>query len=395
MATIRKRGETYQIRVSLGYDANNKQIEKSLTWKPTHGMTEKQIKKELARVALEFENKIQNGEMIDAKNLRLSQFCDQYLDMVDDNLAPNTKHFYTRIINDYIKPSLGNLKLNQIKPVHVQQFILTLSTEGGRKDGKGEKISPATVKRYFTVLKSIMARAYRLDLIEHNPTETAKLDLPKVIEPDIAIFTKEEAAYMLSCLEKEPTEFKLLIHLAIVTGLRRGELAALSWDCIDFENKSLTVKQSAYKPIGKEIALKPPKTRGSVRSIAIPEYLIALLRHYKVEQSERRLKLGSKWEGNNWIFTQWNGKIINPMTPTKWWTHFLERHNIPHRKFHSLRHTSATLLLANGANIKTVASRLGHSQLKTTDRYVHALQDADQAAAQTFETIFNQQFQSL
>ena len=96
------------------------------------------------------------------------------------------------------------------------------------------------------------------------------------------------------------------------------------------------------------------------------------------------MRLGDQWQGEGYLFTQWNGKQMNPQTPTRQFAKFLDRHGIPHRKFHALRHTSATLLLANGTNIKTVASRLGHTQLSTTNRYVHALRDADEAAAQTF-----------
>ncbi|MCL1857981.1 MAG: site-specific integrase [Oscillospiraceae bacterium] len=94
-------------------------------------------------------------------------------------------------------------------------------------DKKGDKLSPATVKRYLTVLKSIMTQAYKLELISQNPTSSSKLYIPEVIEPEVEIFTKEETAQMLSCLDSEPLMFQVFIHLAIVTGCRRGELTAL------------------------------------------------------------------------------------------------------------------------------------------------------------------------
>lgn len=220
-----------------------------------------------------------------------------------------------------------------------------------------------------------------------SPFSFIRTHCSKVEEPEVEIFTREEAIEMLSCLDEEPLFFQVIIQLALTTGARRGELIALTWDCIDFQSGLLSIKQSAYKPKGEDTKNKAPKTKGSVRTIAIPESVLALLQEYRKEQIKEQMRLGDAWQGGNWLFTQWDGKQMNPMTPTKQFEKFLKRHGIPHRKFHALRHTSATLLLANGTDIKTVGKRLGHTQLATTNRYVHALRDADEAAAQSFATI--------
>ena len=223
MASIEKRSNTtYRITVSCGYDSNGKQIKKHTSWKPSKSMTEKQIEKEVNRFAVEFESKVLNGDYVNTSNIKLADFCPHYLELADNTLAPTTKALYIKIIDTIIKPSLGHMKLKDIKPIHVQQFIQMLSGEGVRTDKKGDKLSPATVKRYLTVLKSIMAKAYKLELIDRNPTETSKLYIPSVDEPEVEIFTKEEAAQMLSCLNSEPLIFQVLIHLAITTGCRRG-----------------------------------------------------------------------------------------------------------------------------------------------------------------------------
>jgi len=183
--------------------------------------------------------------------------------------------------------------------------------------------------------------------------------------------------------------FQVFIHLAIVTGGRRGELAGLKWENINLNNGNILIKQSNYKLVGEKTKSKSPKTKKSIREIAIPPYLIDLLKRYHSEQKKDMYMLGTKWIDEDWLFTQWNGAAMHPHTPTRQFTKFLKKHNIPHRKLHALRHTSATLLLSSGTNIKTVASRLGHTQLSTTNRYVHALRDADEAAAQTFENLIN------
>ena len=229
-----------------------------------------------------------------------------------------------------------------------------------------------------------MSKAYKLELIDRNPTETARLDMPELEEREVDIFTKEEAAEMLACLESEPLKFRLLVHLAIVTGARRGELVALKWEHIDLKNAVISIKQSNYKLKGQSVATKKPKTKKSIREISVPSYIVEMLRAFRLEQVRELLRLGDAWHDTGFVFCKWNGEPMHPNTPTDAFADFLKRNNIPHRKFHALRHTSATLLLANGTNIKTVAARLGHTQLSTTNRYVHALRDADEAAAQTF-----------
>ena len=362
MASIEKRSATtYRITVSCGYDSDGKQIKKHISWKTSKSMTEKQIEKEVNRFAIEFESKVLNGDYVNTSNIKLVDFCPDYLELADNTLAPTTKALYIKVIETIITPSLGHMKLKDIKPIHVQQFIQMLGGEGVRTDKKGDKLSPATVKRYLTVLKSIMAKAYKLELIDRNPTETSKLDIPSVDEPKVEIFTKEEAAQMLSCLNREPLMFQVLIHLAITTGCRRGELVALKWSNINFTDNMVTIRQSNYKLKGESVKSKNPKTKGSARDIFIPAYLIELLKQYHTEQSEQACTLGDRWKNEDWVFIQWDGSAIHPHTPTRQFDKFLKRNNIPHRKFHALRHTSATLLLSSGTNIKTVASRLGHS----------------------------------
>lgn len=386
MATITKRGDSYRIRVSCGYDVSGKQLVQSMTWKPENGMTARQIEKEVKKQATLFEERVQNGTVSACGSLRLADFIPQYLENVQGEISVTTLENYKRIIRELIIPALGHLKLKDIKPLHIQKFVNALTSGEYRLDGKGKPYKPATVRRYYVVLQSILHNAYRLELIASNPADSQKIKLPAMGEQTTEIYNKEELAEMLQCLDNESLMFQVLIHLAINTGCRRGELAALEWSDINFNERTIHISKSLYKIKGEPIQTKDTKTHES-RKVAIPEYCIKLLKRWQAQQAEIRLKLGTAWKGANWVFIQSDGSVIYPTSPTLMFSDFLKRNGLPHKKFHALRHTSATLLLVSGANIKNVSARLGHAQITTTNRYVHAIEEADRVAGDTLGNI--------
>ena len=387
MASIIKRKNSYFIAVSCGYDQNGRQIRRTMTYKPEPNMTEKQIQKEVQRQAVLFEEQVRNGQVSTDGRLKLADFVPMYLETAKQKLSPYVYERYTHILDIGIIPALGHLKLRDIRPLHIQRFIDDLTKRETHLDGKPGKLSSSTVRRYYTMISSLMKSAYKLGLIGTNPAERDRITLPKLDEEQTEIFTEQELDEMLEALEDEPMMFRLLIHLALNTGCRRGELMGLKWSDIDFKTGVLTVSRSNYKLTGdSEIRSKSTKT-GRSRTLVLPPYCLAMLRKYRAEQNEYRLSLGDAWHGGEWVFIQADGKPMYPTTPTLWFSKFQKRNDLPHRKFHSLRHTSATLLLSNGTNIKNVASRLGHTQLKTTNRYVHAVEQAERDAANTLELI--------
>ena len=385
MATIKKRGDSYRITVSAGYDTNGKQIRRTMTWKPDKKYTDKQLEKALNKAAVEFEEKVLNGEVAADGRLKLADFIPQYLESAKLALQPTTIEEYKRVINRYILPALGHKKLKDIRPVHVQEFVNMLSSGEYRQDGKTGALKPASVKRYYAVLQSVLSAAYRLELIPSNPTDSGKIKLPSIADTQKTdIMDKEQIAAMLSALDSEPLQFQVLVHLAIITGCRRGELTSLKWSDIDYKNYKISITKSLYQLTGEKAKTKSTKS-GKNRVVSIPAYCVDLLRQLQIEQTEKRFTLGTAWNGtaDNFIFTKKDGSVMHPNTPTEQFSDFLERHKLPHIKLHALRHTSATLSLLNGANIKQVAARLGHSQLSTTNRYVHAIQEADKTIADT------------
>ncbi len=295
----------------------------------------------------------------------LSDFCKIYLSSMKIILAPTTYEFYTNNINKCIVPKLGQCEIENIKPADVQIYITELTQE--------RNLAPATTKRYLTVLQSVLQLAEKQEIISSSPAAKKKLVLPKVKKPSIEIFTKNEIGAILRAAEQEPLQYRVLINLAIHTGARRGELVALQFSDFEFDRYKVTIRRAAYKPTGKPSATKPPKDYEE-RTVSISPYCIELVQ-------ELRKK------GGIWLFTQRNGKMMNPQTPTKYWAKLLRRSGIPHKKFHALRHTSATLLLYSGISIKQVQQRLGHSSIETTEKYLHVIDEADEEASRTLTTL--------
>lgn len=384
-----KAGEvvSYRIRVSRGYDAQGKKLKPyEMTWKPAPNMSEKTAEKEAQRQALLFEEQCKTRLISTQKNITMEMFIPQYLEIAKESLSPTTYEFYTSIINRFILPMLGHHKISEIKPVHVQAFISQLNHIESAAPNAHKPISPNTVKRYLCVLQSIFRLAIKLGMIIENPASAQKLTMKKPVKPEIDIFTKQEAAEMLAALETEPLQFQVLIQLAIMTGARRGELVALKFSDFDRVSNQVTIQRAAIKLSGEQAQIKPPKDY-EIRTVSITPEMIQLVQQLQQEKQRERRMLGSQWQGDEWLFTQWNGEMMNPQTPTKQFSKFLARHGFRHRKFHSLRHTSATLLLYGGVSLKQVQGRLGHGDIETTNKYLHCLSEADEEAAGVLQSM--------
>ena len=192
---------------------------------------------------------------------------------------------------------------------------------------------------------------------------------------------------ILEALTSDPIHIRALIETAIFTGCRRAEIVGLKWGDIDFEKRILNVKRSIYKINGEKAQEKTPKTKNGIRSMFIPQRLCDTLLEYKAQQDKYKAFFDDEWNDLDYIFTEATGLVMNPHTPTKQFQKFLKRHKFRHINFHGLRHTSATLLLASGCDIKAVSARLGHSDIDTTGIYLHSLDSADRKAADAFDNM--------
>lgn len=379
---------SYTIRVYHGYDGQGKRLKPyTMTYKPAPNMTAKQIEKELQKISIEFEERCKNGMTGNADRITLEEYSKIYLEAKIKTLSPSTFEFYERAIKNKILPALGFHKVNQIKPPHIQAFINQLSgITKQKRDGTNsiEPLKPASIRRYLTVVQSIFKLAVKQNIIQSSPAKAELLEIPRVVAPKIEIITKQEAAEMLSYLELEDLQFQVFIQLAIMTGARRGELTALKFSDFDYVNNKVTIERAAVKLKGQPTQIKPPKDY-EVRTLAVNPYCIDLVKLLRVQKDKQAEALGNQWNEHDWLFTQDNGEIMNPQTPTKQFSKFLARNHLKHRKLHSLRHTSATLLLYGGVNIKQVQERLGHGDITTTNKYLHYISEADEQAANVLQ----------
>ena len=425
MAYIKERGNNnYFVRVSYGMLDNGRPFQKSRLFHPSKvNLPESKLRKELdafvkaleEECRIEFELKHQHKPNVDFDENKAAQelaeeagvqesqhvltpiqtpstplfsdFCEIYLTAKKENISSTTFLLYETAIQRILIPKLGHLHLDEIKPFHVQELINFLATPSGRVDKKGEKLAPATIRRYLTILQSIMTMAWKQEYIQSNPADTRRLEISKIVTPEVEAFSNEEIAEILKMAQLEPIHIHAVIATAIYTGARRGEIAGLKWEDVDFEKRTMYIRRSVVKLVGQEPEIKLPKTISSIRQMAIPQALCDVLQELKKEQDRKKALLGEKWHDEGFLFTDWCGHVMHPHTPTKQFDKFLKKYGFRHLKFHGLRHSSATYLLSNGCDIKTVSKRLGHTSIDTTNIYVHALAKTDKAAADCFDTI--------
>lgn len=395
MATARRKGRGYEIRVSCGVDINGKRLGKSKTWIPDEGLTPRQIEKELERQKVLFEEEVKNGICPDDK-IKFVDFSKRWMqEYAKSNLTIKTYHRYGDYL-ERINQSIGHLKLKDITPLHLNQFYRSLEEDGVNKKKKYDadgnlingRLAPKTIVDHHRLISKILATAVKWGLIEKNVAKRA--DPPKIPYREISYLNEEQVCEMISLLDDEPIQYRTMITLLVYTGIRRGELCGLEWKDIDFENQVMRVSRSSQYVGDKNIITKEPKTKSGIRKFTLSITACEMLKQYKLWQLEQRLKAGDRWEECDRLFTTWNGTPIFPDTVTDWFAKFIKRTDLPYVTLHSLRHTNATLMIAEGTDVCTVSKRLGHANTATTlNIYAHALKSKDREAANNLENVLH------
>lgn len=437
MASIEKRGKSYRVVVCTGYDANGKKIRETEKFEPDdrfNAMTEKQKEKELNRFAAEFESKVLSGKILAGRNMTVKNFAEKWVKEYLKKREETTYDGYVNELESKIIPAIGHIKMSKLTPLHIQQFYNNLCEDGVRLDGKEGHYSYGTIKKVAAVLSSMLSTAVIWQVIESNPCERVELTDPDAnqnIDEDEDkenYFTLEETSLFLEALEMEykwkykshsrkkqgkvykvaeyyeikriATQFKVFYNIAVFSGARRGEILALTWPDVNFENNTVRIIKNTV-PARRKVVTKVPKNKTSKRYVSLPDSIMNMIKKYKVEQDEYKLKIGDQWQGENFLFIQANGKKMHPSTPTHKFKEIVKKYNevaieegmktLPENvTLHGLRHTSATLLITDKqTDIKTISKRLGHAKTSTTmNIYAHAMKEMDYKAASAMENMF-------
>lgn len=379
MANVTKRGNTYRIKVSCGYDVHGKQIVQSKTWKPDAGMSARQIEKELQRQTVLFEEECMQGNVI--ATVKFEDFAKQWFeDYANKKLKTQTIRGY-HYLEPRIYKALGHLRLDKITPRHVQRFVNDLcNMKCGNNTEK--TLSSKTVKLHLSLVSTIFEYAVKMQMIKNNPCRNVILPSPD--RKERKIYTVEEIQKILQLFSKEPIEnykYVVFFTLALYTGLRRGELLGLEWKDFDWEKSIMTISRNSLWTKEKGMYTDTPKTASSIRCLKLQPEIIELLTRYKKWQISHINEIGDKWQETDRLFTTWNGAPMHVTSPADYLQEFCKRNNIRYCSPHSWRHLHATLMIESGVDVKTVQACLGHSEPTTTMTcYLHSFQSAQAAA---------------
>jgi len=246
-----------------------------------------------------------------------------------------------------------------LTPQQVQTFYNKKRSEG---------LSPKSISLIHGVLHNALDNAVKWSLVARNVCDL--VSPPRVVKPEIQPLTIEQAQQLLKYARGHRLE--TLLTVAVTTGMRRGEILALRWADIDVQRGSLQVRRTVDFIAKHGYVETEPKTASGKRQIALPPFVVEMLKSHRIQQLEQRLKVGEAWQESDLVFTGLEGGYLNPRYLVKLFSRLLTEAGLPHIRFHDLRHSAATLLLSMGVEMKVIREILGHSNIgMTADVYSH------------------------
>jgi integrase len=312
-------------------------------------------------------SRLAHGTYLEPDKTTLAEFLDRWLEHTKANVAPRTHERYAEIAKKNIAPLLGNAILAKLKPAQISEAYRKALSEG-RRDGKGG-LSARTVLHMHRMLKLALKQTVQWELLHRNPADAVQP--PKVEKRRMTTYDMAQTAALLEYLKGQRIYVPAL--LAVLCGLRRGEIAALHWRNVDLENGSLAVVESVEQMNG-SVRLKETKS-GRVRTVALPSTVRDELKAHRITQAERMLRLGVRLSDDDFVCALEDGRPMQPTFITHEWVRAIKGTALPRCRFHDLRH-------AHGTHIKVASERLGHSKVGITlDLYSHVLPGMQEDAA--------------
>jgi integrase len=354
--SIQKKGTTYYIVLAIGPKR------KWLKAGPNKKEAERMLVQEVAR--------LHSGPYRELKKITFAEFARKWMsDYARGSIKASTYESYESVMRTHLVPFFGVIELGKITLEDVQRYVATKQQEG--------RVKPKTINNTLVPLKEMFTHAVRWGYLRENPAHY--VEKPRVPHYEMDFLTKEEIHCFLSAAPQDHYPFFLA---AILTGMRLGELLAMKWSNLDWHRSQYFVKESLYK--GRFV---DPKSAHSKRAINLPQTLIEVLRMHKARQSERRLQVGEAYQDRDLIFCTALGTPLDRGNVVKreFWP-LLKQAGLRRIRFHDLRHTFATLLIAQAESPKYIQAQLGHASIQVTmDRYGHLLPDVNRQAARRLE----------
>ncbi|WP_438351579.1 site-specific integrase [Paenibacillus sp. FA6] len=419
MANIRQRGlNTWEFCVNMGRGPNNKYIRKFKNIEVTEKMTPKKLQEHLEFEYAKFKQALETGEYITPGKKTFEEFIPMWRDnYATSKLSPTTLDVYESHIESRLIPTFGHLYLEQVKPGLILDFLKALEKPGARlgnhrlqtpielsdtpddsdqqlseidlNDPKQKPLDFGTIGYIYRVLKNILTRAVEWKMIASNPMSGIKKPTPDIEtkkrkqleqKTNPQYYNEDEAQAVVDALYKESMKWRLFILGSMIGGFRRGELVALEWPFVFFNDNSMSIENNIPMTKGGKAIEKDPKSLSSIRNVDMPEWYMAELQLFYQEWEEEKENLRDKWLGEDrqFVFHNGTGKPYYYKHPSRWWERFCERHSLRYIKFHGLRHSMGTLLIEDEDESQidniliAIQKRLGHSRLSTSaDIYVH------------------------
>lgn len=403
---VKGKPKTWRVYVDFGTDPiTGKRLRPS---RVVHGS-----KADARKVRDELIRQHEGGLRVEAAGITFGEWSRQWEKRRNesDGLEVTTKE-RTKEILDLLRKYLENVKLSDITPQTVDSLYCMIKAD---KEAAGASYGGTSMNKLHIQFKHVMRDAVNYDLIMKNPLDRVKA--PAKDKPQRNSLTSKEAERLLSCVDeaerwgyseynaKESRQFErgngfgraylrglpaitypMAIRIAIATGMRRGEILALSWGCVDTDSGTIKVLRS----LTAHGELKAPKSDAGIRTIAIDGDTVAHIKAWRDFQRIQLLKIGVKLNDETPVCCSETGLHICTTNLERWWRSFRTDNGFDGLKIHELRHTQATQLLANGVDVKTVQNRLGHASASITlNFYAHALPENDRAAADLVGTLFH------
>ena len=369
----------YEITIELGLDPSTK---KRKRMKRVFKGTASDAKVEMDRLLRDLCYGVDVGH-----GLTVQAYLEKWLDVyVTPKLAAKSIRSYSQLLRMHVIPYLGAMKLENLNPLHLQQHVNRL-LKSGRKDGREGGLSYRTVQYTHRVLHKALSSAVAWQLLSRNPASAVALP-PRPPRVDMTPLTEEQTRILL--MEVAKTRFYGVVFVAIMTGLRRGEVLGLRWCDVNAGRGVLEIRQTVQYTPEQGVYFKAPKTALSNREVPVSDAVFSLLEAHRKRQVVQRVKIGELYnKGADLVFCQDDGNPLHPDTITGWFPAFLRRIGLPPVRFHDLRHTHATLLLEQGVTLPEVSDRLGHADIRTTQIYSHVLPKKKREIATKLDHIAN------